>query len=691
MYQSIYVALDNSEHSDAGTTVALKLAEAFSARCIGMHVYAARMHDYRFKQMEYTLPDEYQDEAELLRQRRIHNSLITTGLQLISESYTDVMRYRCLERDIPFEARARDGRNWEELVADINEVRPDLVVMGALGTGAVKDSRLGSVADRVARRIRTDSLIVRRTGDAALDGDIIVAIDGSPQSFGGLQVALELGKALRKRVEAVAVYDPYLHYSVFNGIVDVLSEKASKVFRFKEQEALHEEIIDSGLAQIYESHLRVAQAQAAEVGIELPITLLDGKAFQRVARYAAEREAWLLVCGRVGVHSPPEMDLGSNTDHLVRNAACNVLVCNRTHVPPIDVRAEASVVWTPEAEARMDGVPAAARGLARTAVLRWCTERGHSVVSSGDVELALDDLMPYRKTMRRIDEVSAALDTATAAMLDEAPPEQARAICRVCGYAARTNSPAQCPVCGGDADVFDQIDAEAVARAASSEGAMAGDAFDGHKLGWTLEARTLLQELPAGYLRRRVKAIVEKTARTRRLPAITADVAAPFVLPEVEALDSGAGPHRAPLGGDTGTSRGEARAHLPWNAEAEERLERIPGGFLRSLAIEQIERLALALKASEVTVLHAEAGIAEARARMRASTPEAQPQSTSGCPVHQAPPESACPVHHASPDGDNGSSTHHVLNEVTAPVVDSLGRRQVANGELVHAGGLTLP
>ena len=71
MYKSIYVALDNSEHSDAGTTVALELAEAFSSRCTGMHVYAARMHDYRFKQMEYTLPDEYQDEAELLRQRRI--------------------------------------------------------------------------------------------------------------------------------------------------------------------------------------------------------------------------------------------------------------------------------------------------------------------------------------------------------------------------------------------------------------------------------------------------------------------------------------------------------------------------------------------------------------------------------------------------------------------------------------------
>jgi len=88
-----------------------------------MHAYAARMHDFRFKQMEYTLPEEYQDEAELLRQRRIHDSLITTGLELISDSYTDVMRYRCLERGVEFEAgggTAATGR----IVTDVAEVKP---------------------------------------------------------------------------------------------------------------------------------------------------------------------------------------------------------------------------------------------------------------------------------------------------------------------------------------------------------------------------------------------------------------------------------------------------------------------------------------------------------------------------------------------------------------------------------------
>ena len=662
MLQSVYVALDNSEHSDAATTVAITLADAFSARCIGMHVYAARMHDYRFKQMEYTLPEEYQDEAELLRQRRIHDSLITTGLQLISDSYTDVMRYRCMEREIAFEARARDGRNWEELVADIDECRPDLVVMGALGTGAVKESRLGSVTDRVLRRVRTDTLVVRRTGDDLMRGDILVAIDGSPQSFGGLHTALALGRALRKRVEAVAVYDPYLHYAVFNGIVDVLSEKASKVFRFKEQEALHEEIIDTGLAKIYESHLRVAQAAAAEEGVELPITLLDGKAFERVARYAREREPWLLVCGRIGVHSPQDMDLGSNTDQLLRAVPCDVLVSARTHVPPLDMRAEQSVVWTPEAEERMARVPGGARGLARTAVLRWCMERGHSVVSSGDVDEAIDELMPYRRTMSRIEAVAATVASAERAMLEEAPAEAARAVCATCGYAARAVQPVQCPVCGGDASGFEPIDTDALRRDAVLEGDATTIGFDGAKLGWTMEARRLLQQLPAGYLRRRVKAIVEKTARTRRLPAITLEVAEPYVRPELDALDAAAGPHRAPLGPEAHTGpHVEAPRRLQWNDDARERLERIPAGFVRNLAAEQIERLALALRAPTVTLLHADAGIAEARATMQGETSDAAARG-------------ACPVRHDN--GNSGAPSAARLNEVTAPVVDGLGRRQ---------------
>jgi nucleotide-binding universal stress UspA family protein len=670
-YRRIYVPLDNSEHSNAALEVAVELAAALGAGCVGCHVYAARMHDYRFKQMEYTLPEEYQDEAELLRQRRIHDSLITTGLQLISDSYTDVMRYRCLQRGVPFESRMLDGRNWQSLVEDINDPATsyDLVVMGALGMGAVKESRLGSVTDRVVRRIRTDTVVVRSTAaEADGEGGILVAIDGSPQSFGGLRTALDLGRRLGRAVEAVAVYDPYLHYAVFNSIVDVLSEKASKVFRFKEQEALHEEIIDTGLAKIYESHLKVARETAAADGVELPITLLDGKAFEQVLRYARERRSWLLVTGRIGVHSDAAMDLGSNTDQLIRLAPCNVLVSSRTHVPPIDTRADASVVWTPEAEARMDRIPAAARGIARNAVLRWCIERGHSVVSSGDVDAAIDELMPFQRTLRRIGEVADTLQSAELAMRDEPAVEEARAVCDTCGYAARTPSPSVCPVCGGPPQGFQRLDIAGLLAAASGEGDAAETGFDGRKLGWTLEARGLLHQLPAGYLRRRVKAIIEKAARTRRLPAITVEIVEPHVRRELEVLDAGAAPHRAPIPAPAGETEGAVARRLPWTAEAESRLERIPEGFLRNLVREQVERLALQLGAVEVAALHVEAGIAEARACMRerlgASSAEG---AAGGCPMHVV----------GAPTPDRAVTEPATgLNEVTAGVVEALGRRQ---------------
>ena len=48
---------------------------------------------------------------------------------------------------------------------------------------------------------------------------------------------------------------------------------------------------------------------------------------------------WLLIVGRIGVHSDEDMDIGSNTENLLRAATCNILVSNRKYVPPIDTQA----------------------------------------------------------------------------------------------------------------------------------------------------------------------------------------------------------------------------------------------------------------------------------------------------------------------------------------------------------------
>ena len=116
MYKSIYVPVDNSDHSNRAVACSLALGKAFSAKLVGCHVYAAKLHDYRFRQMEYTLPEEYIDEVELERQRKIHDSLITMGLKLISDSYLDGMSRQCKEASLEFEPRMMDGKHHAEIL-----------------------------------------------------------------------------------------------------------------------------------------------------------------------------------------------------------------------------------------------------------------------------------------------------------------------------------------------------------------------------------------------------------------------------------------------------------------------------------------------------------------------------------------------------------------------------------------------
>jgi len=526
MFKKICVPVDNSEYSNQAIEMALALARPWNATIVGSHVYAAKMHDYRFKQMEYTLPEEYQDENELARQRKIHDSLITMGLQLISDSYLDVLQRRCQEVGLAYERKTFDGKHHKVLVEDIAQSDYDLVIMGALGIGAVKDSLIGSVCERVTRRVQRDVLVIKHLADPVACGEtIVVGIDGSPQCFGGLKTAIELSKAFHKPIEVVSVYDPFLHYVAFNGIVDVLSEQASKVFRFKEQEQLHEEIIDTGLAKIYQSHLEVAREIARADGVDVQLTLLPGKAFEKLLQHVRKVKPWMLILGRIGIHSQPgEMDLGSNTENLLRLAPCHVLLSSGTYVPPIDLRAEESINWSREAEERMQRVPPLVKGIARTAILRFAMERGHSVVTSDVIEQAMEAFMPGY-TGRMMGKVAKVL--AIEKVRDD---RQLTYICEVCGYTAKTENPAKCPVCQATAEHFQVIDRQVVEAIAAAEGTTLEEAtFDGRKLKWSAEARRVLRDVADAYLRRRAKARIEKVARMQKLAVITRELAVPLI------------------------------------------------------------------------------------------------------------------------------------------------------------------
>jgi nucleotide-binding universal stress UspA family protein len=618
MYRHIYVPVDNSEHSNRAIDLAVELGRGFGARLTGCHVYAARLHDYRFKQMEYTLPEEYKDEQELERQRKIHDSLIAMGLQLISDSYLDVMAAKAAAAGLPFQGKTFDGKHYKALVDDAHASDYDLVIMGALGMGAVKDSQLGSVTERFVRRVAIDTLVVRNH-DALRDqqGAIVVGLDGSPQSFHGLKIGIALSRTLGRPLHAVAVYDPYLHYAMFNGIVGVLNEKASKIFRFKEQEQLHEEIIDTGLAKIYQSHLEIARKLAAEDGVDLSITLLDGKCFEKMLTFCRKEQPWLLIVGRIGVHSDEhEVDLGSNTENLLRLAPCNVLLTGGRFYPPLDVKAEEIIAWTEEAEARMERVPPQVKGVARTALLRYAIEQGHTVITNKVIDEAMAIFMPTRLAERM---QLLAEDVAVTRL--RAEPAPATAICSVCGYTVKGPNPVvTCPVCQAGADRFQVISRDVVEAIAAQEGGVAEEeALPGVQVRWSADARDALREVTDAYLRRRAKARVEKYARSKKIPVITCALALPIIEDTVGRDKLGAGwdtllaktrfePAAAPVAG--------AAAAFTWTDEARARLDRVPAGFMRDMTREEIEKVAAARAASTIDLALCEEGIGQARQLM---------------------------------------------------------------------------
>lgn len=307
MYNSVYVPVDNSDHSNTAVDLGVKLGKVFGVdRLVGSHVYAAKLHDIRFKQMEFTLPEEYKEEQELEKQRKIHDSLIARGLQLISDCYLEDMDQKAQDAGLNFERVNADGRNFEVITNEINQGEYDLVVMGALGQGAVRDSKVGSVCERVLRRTSTDSLIIRQTDSGDINGteSVLVAIDGSSRSYGALKSACAFAEKTGRNLEIVAI-----------------AEEGDE------------------LATLLQAHLEMAGNFATKQGLTVETTWLTGKVEETLINHLNTTKPWCVAVGRTGLDSNglaadgENSELGKLPQTLIRHSPSNVLIASSHYVP----------------------------------------------------------------------------------------------------------------------------------------------------------------------------------------------------------------------------------------------------------------------------------------------------------------------------------------------------------------------
>ncbi len=574
LHQHILIALDSSDHANAALQIATELAGLVEAPIItGTHVYAARLHDMRFRQMEGGLPEQFRQEQELERQRDVHDDLITRGLSIITDSYLDQAANECGRLGINFKRSSLEGKNYRALAQETNSGAYDLLVMGALGLGAIQGSRLGTVCKRVARRSAVDTLVIKEPERSIKEGPIVVAVDGSAKAYGGLLTALSLAKHWQVPVKVIAAFDPYYHYVAFNRIAGVLSEEAGRVFKFKEQEKLHEEIIDSGLAKIYDGHLAVARSIAGDFGVEIETELLAGKAHDAIEKYVRKNKPSLLIIGKLGIHADDELDIGGNSEHLLENVDCAILLSMREYQPKIDVVSGVTTSWTHEAEARMERVPSFVRNMARMAIMRYAQEHGHTVITQKIVDEATARLMPNHA-------------------------EQAMG------------------------EIVAAYDAGELKRKPDAEDAMR----------WSKEAVALLLTVQDLSVRGNLSMRAEKRARQEKSITVEKKHIKPFLDAETPEPNGGdLGLDTQPSVSSPSELPSSSEPH--WQAAALARLMRVPEGFMRDSCKKSIENFARKNGHAEITLAVAENGLELARGEMEKTMKgQSEPASKGGCP-----------------------------------------------------------
>lgn len=606
-YKHILIGVDASDHSNRGIQDVLVIGKIFQSTITGAHVYAAKMHDVRFRQMEGGLPDQYKEEEELEKQRDIHDDLITKGLSVITDSYLDQVDTLCEQSLLSYKRQSLEGKNYRELVREANSGDYDLLVMGSLGLGAVLSSRIGTVCERVTRRSDIDVLVIKNPNRPVSEGPIVVAVDGSTRAYGGLLTGLSLAKKWQIPLHVVSAYDPYYHYVAFNRIAGILSEEAGKIFRFKEQAQLHEDIIDAGLARIYQGHLDIARSIAAEYDVAVTTTLLDGKPYEIIREHLDKVDPSLLIVGKLGIHADDTLDIGGQAENLLRNVSCAVLLSQRTFTPAIEKVAESTTSWTRQAEKRMQDVPEFARNIARLGVLRYALEQGHTVITERIVAKATETLCPVnpgrgeaeddldpqinlagkRKTMTT-PEWSEAAQTLLETVVDRT---QKNAIRIKAEKKARQQGARQIEIPHLESFMTTRV---SVASAETSEenksGATGKCPFpsdsnqtgrEDENLRWTDGARQMLAKVPQGFTRNLTRARMETYARKNGCSTIT-----PEVIRQKYA--------------EWGKGSDSQQRTMRWDQQALERLEKIPP-FIRGMVMKEMELCARDSKAGTVT------------------------------------------------------------------------------------------
>lgn len=214
------------------------------------------------------------------------------------------------------EVSVRRGQPIPSIIARIEQINADLLVLGTHDRGRIEHLLVTSVAEELVRRAPCSALIVheRDTHPPDVIERILVPVDLSSRSLPLLRYAAALAEQYEARIDVLHAVEPVPLLDIVSGAMTMRD-------------------VVPDMRRLAESRLK-SMLRRIDVGPQPPdVHVVEGHAASKVLDVARERRTDLIVIGKQGRSAIERFFIGSVTERVVRHAPCPVLVAR---VEPLD-------------------------------------------------------------------------------------------------------------------------------------------------------------------------------------------------------------------------------------------------------------------------------------------------------------------------------------------------------------------
>jgi len=202
-----------------------------------------------------------------------------------------------------------EGEVLESITTQVDVLDASLLIVGARGTGFIRQQLLGATAERLLRMIQCPVLTVKQPPRNTYQS-VLVPIDFSPWSLSAIHLALAV--APQAELTLLHAYEvPFEGQMRIAGEEEVIRHYRD-IVRQEADARLHQTAMDAGITKV-----------------NWRPVVIQGNAVQHILEQEEEQGADLIVLGKHGFGVVEELLLGSNTRQILTHVRCDVLIANR--------------------------------------------------------------------------------------------------------------------------------------------------------------------------------------------------------------------------------------------------------------------------------------------------------------------------------------------------------------------------